>query len=60
MGKMLNNAVKESIKAINAKNMTTKEMKNYLRDHADNCEGFENMIFEIGLKKVVKSVKKYL
>ena len=60
MGKMLENAIKESTRVANAENMPAKEMADCLREYADNNEGFENMIFEIGLKKVVKRTKKYL
>lgn len=60
MSRMLENAIKETIKYINAEDMPAKDIKDLLREYADSNEGFENMIFEIGLNKVVKRAKKYL
>lgn len=55
MSKILNSAIEDAKKWLTEDDMKSREdTKNALRTYADECESFQNMIFEIGLKKVIR------
>lgn len=55
MDKMLNGAVENAKKWLTEDDLKSKDnMKNVLRAYADECDIFQNMVFEIGLKKLMK------
>lgn len=55
MNKILTNAVEDAKKWLTEDEMKSKDgIENALRAYADECESFENMVFEIGLKKLMK------
>lgn len=56
-------AKKEAIKAFcfryhNKGNMSRKELKDAIRTLADEDEGFENIVFELGCSVLAKSISK--
>lgn len=58
MGKLLDNAIIDAKRWLTEdERKTVCEMKSALRAYADENEGFQNMIFEIGLKKLIKNMK---
>lgn len=58
MGKLLDNAIIDAKRWLTEdERKTVREMKSALRAYADENEGFQNMIFEIGLKKLIKNMK---